>query len=108
MIRGMDSLGIRVCLLSLVFFAAAMAPAQTAPAQPLTGNWQGSFSEERREVIFTATFDAAGKGTLEVLGQKLPITASTVTGTMVEFRAGAATFNGTLAGNTISGTFTEG
>src|SRR3954470_4835196 len=106
MIRGIGTL--RALLSFLFFFAAAIASAQTAPAQPLTGHWQGSFSEERREVIFTATFDAAGKGALEVLGQKLPITSSTVTGTTVEFQAGAATFNGTLAANTISGTFTEG
>ena len=55
-------------------------------AQQLTGTWEGTYSESRRVIVFAMDFDSETKGTLQILGKQIPITAKRAEGGNVEIR----------------------
>jgi hypothetical protein len=74
-------------------------------AQRLTGKWEGTYSESRRVIVFSITFDSETSGTLQILGKQIPITAKTVEGG-VEIRTeddDPTVFSGKEQGSVIAG-----
>jgi hypothetical protein len=44
-------------------------------AQDLAGKWEGTYSESRRVIVFAIDFESETKGTLQILGRRIPILA---------------------------------
>lgn len=100
----------RKLALAFLFFAAAQVSAET-----LTGRWNGSVKlAEAMNLVVEIDVDANGKGDITIPAQgarDLPLTV-TVDGDKVTLVIngvpGNPTFNGTLKGDDLSGTFTQG
>jgi hypothetical protein len=75
-------------------------------AQQLTGAWEGTYSESRRMIVFSIDFESETKGTLQILGKQIPITAMRTEGGGVEVRTEGndpTIFLGKKQGNVITG-----
>jgi hypothetical protein len=74
-------------------------------AQRLTGKWEGTYPESRRVVVFNIEFESETKGTLQILGKQIPITAKKTEGG-VEIRtedSDPTVFLGKEQGDVIAG-----
>jgi hypothetical protein len=74
-------------------------------AQRLTGKWEGTYSESRRVIVFSIEFESETRGTLQILGKQIPVSAKRTEGS-VEIRTednDPTVFLGKEQGNVIAG-----
>ena len=80
----------------------------------LSGNWEGSIAIPESELEIVVRFDSALEGNIDIPEQNIetnPLTNVTVEGNQVSFAIaarGEPSFSGTLHGDVLSGTFSQG
>ena len=90
----------------LIWFLLILLGCAPCFAQQLTGAWEGTYSESRRVIVFRIDFESETKGTLQILGKQIPITAMRTEGGGVEIRTEGndpTIFLGKEQGNVITG-----
>jgi hypothetical protein len=100
---------LRVIALICVFIVSLAGV--SCAAQQLTGKWEGTYPESRRVIVFGVDFDSETKGTLQILGQQMSVTATRRESGGVEIRTDGndpTVFSGKQEGDVVTGEMRDG